>query len=110
VIVKAQRRLLGGFLAVQGQVPGQEGTALRAVRVWRSVLGVAHTVIEKVELEAQGGEEVLIASVHPTRSRQGWCGRCDRRALRYDNGEGPRRGGAWTRARPGCFCRQRRRG
>jgi transposase len=64
---------------------------LRAVRVWRSVLGVQHTVIEKVELEAQGGEEVLVATVRPTRSRQGRCGRCGRRAPRYDNGEGPRR-------------------
>jgi transposase len=55
------------------------------------VLGVAHTVIEKVELETQGGEEVLVATVRPTRWRQGRCGRCDRRAPRYDNGDGPRR-------------------
>jgi transposase len=91
MIVRAQRRLLRGFLAVEGQVPSQERTALRAVRVWRSVLGVAHTVIEKVELESVGGEEVLVATVRPTRSRQGRCGRCDRRAPRYDNGEGPLR-------------------
>lgn len=64
---------------------------MRAVRVWRSVLGVAHTVIEKVELETVGGEEVLVATVRPTRWRQGRCGRCDRRSPRYDNGEGPRR-------------------
>jgi transposase len=64
---------------------------LRAVRVWRSVLGVQHTVIEKVELERQGEEEVLVATVRPTRSRQGRCGRCDRQAPQYDNGEGPRR-------------------
>jgi hypothetical protein len=32
------------------------------------VLGVAHTVIEKVELESGGGEEVLVAMVRPTRS------------------------------------------
>ncbi|MCA1822579.1 MAG: ISL3 family transposase [Pseudonocardia sp.] len=64
---------------------------MRAVRVWRSVLGVQHTVIEKVELESVGGEEVLVATVRPTRSRQGRCGCCDRRAPRYDNGEGPRR-------------------
>ena len=63
---------------------------MRAVRVWRSVLGVQHTVIEKVELETQGGEEVLVATVRPTRSRQDRCGRCGRRAPRYDNGEGPR--------------------
>lgn len=64
---------------------------MRAVRVWRSVLGVQHTVIEKVELEQLGGEEVLVATVRPTRSRQGRCGRCDRQAPRYDNGAGPRR-------------------
>ncbi|MGH3514848.1 MAG: ISL3 family transposase [Pseudonocardiaceae bacterium] len=64
---------------------------MRAVRVWRSVLGVQHTVIEKVELESVGGEEVLVATVRPTRSRQGRCGRCDWRAPRYDNGAGPRR-------------------
>jgi transposase len=64
---------------------------LRAVRVWRSVLGVQHTVIEKVELERQGVEDVLVATVRPTRSRQGRCGRCGMRAPRYDNGEGPRR-------------------
>ena len=44
-----------------------------------------------MELETQGGEEVLVATVRPTRSRQGRCGRCDRRAPRYDNGDGPRR-------------------
>jgi transposase len=64
---------------------------LRAVRVWRSVLGVQHTVIEKVELDTQGGEDVLVATVRPTRSRQGRCGRCGRRSPRYDNGQGPRR-------------------
>ena len=64
---------------------------MRAVRVWRSVLGVAHTVIEKVELETKGDQEVLVASVRPTRGRQSRCGRCDRRSPRYDNGEGPRR-------------------
>ncbi|MGH3848447.1 MAG: ISL3 family transposase [Pseudonocardiaceae bacterium] len=64
---------------------------MRAVRIWRSVLGVRHTVVEKVELETQDGEEVLVATVRPTRSRQGRCGRCDRRAPRYDNGDGPRR-------------------
>jgi hypothetical protein len=48
------------------------------------VLGVQHTVIEKVELETHGGEKVLITMVRPTRARQA---RCDRRAPRYDYGE-----------------------
>jgi hypothetical protein len=37
---------------------------LRAVRLGRSVLGVRHRVIEKAELEQQGGEGMLVA----------WCG------------------------------------
>jgi transposase len=64
---------------------------LRAARVWRVVLGVQHTVIERVELQTAGGQEVLVATVRPTRSRQDRCGRCGRRSPRYDNGAGPRR-------------------
>jgi transposase len=64
---------------------------VRAARVWRSVLGVEHTVIESVELEPEGGAEVLVARVRPTRSRRGRCGRCRRRAPGYDRGEGRRR-------------------
>jgi transposase len=55
------------------------------------VLGVQHTVVERVGLETVGGREVLVATVRPTRSRQHRCGRCGRRSPRYDNGEGPRR-------------------
>jgi transposase len=64
---------------------------VRAARVWRSVLGVENTVIESVELEADGGGEVLVARVRPTRSRRGRCGRCRRRCPGYDRGEGRRR-------------------
>jgi transposase len=64
---------------------------VRAARVWRSVLGVEHTVIESVELEPDGGGEVLVARVRPTRSRRGRCGRCRRRCPGYDRGEGRRR-------------------
>ncbi len=64
---------------------------MRATRVWRSVLGVEHTVIESVELEADGGGEVLVARVRPTRSRRSRCGRCRRPAKGYDRGEGRRR-------------------
>ena len=64
---------------------------MRAARVWRSVLGVEHTVIESVEIEADGGGEVVVARVRPTRSRRGRCGRCARRAAGYDRGEGRRR-------------------
>jgi transposase len=64
---------------------------VRAARVWKAVLGVQHTVIEKVALEQVGTEEVLVARVRPTRSRQGRCGRCERRAPGYDTGGGRRR-------------------
>jgi transposase len=64
---------------------------VRAVRVWRSVLGVEHTVIESVELEPEGDGEVVVVRVRPTHSRRGRCGRCRRRASGYDRGEGRRR-------------------
>jgi transposase len=64
---------------------------VRTSRVWRRLLGVEHTVIETVQLEDGGGEEVLVASVRPTRSRQGRCSRCDKRCRGYDQGDGRRR-------------------
>jgi transposase len=64
---------------------------VRAARVWKAVLGVQHTVIEEVVFERSGTEEVLVARVRPTRSRQGRCGRCQRRAPGYDTGGGRRR-------------------
>jgi transposase len=64
---------------------------VRAARVWRSVLGVEHTVIESVELEPDGGGEMVVARVRPTRSRRSRCGQCRRRAAGYDRGEGRRR-------------------
>ena len=64
---------------------------MRAARVWRSVLGVENTVIESVELEPDGGGEMVVALVRPTRSRRGRCGRCQRRSPGYDQGEGRRR-------------------
>lgn len=68
---------------------------MRAVRVWRSVLGVDNTEIESVELEAEpgGGGEVLVARL-PACSRRDRCGRCGRRRAGYDRGEGLRR---WRR-------------
>jgi transposase len=64
---------------------------LRAARIWRVLLGVRHTVVEGVELEASPRGEVLIARVRPTRSRASRCGRCQRRSPGYDQGEGLRR-------------------
>lgn len=64
---------------------------VRAVRVWRSVLGVENTVVESVGLEPDGDGEVLVARVRPTRSRRGRCRRWRRRCAGYDRGEGRRR-------------------
>jgi transposase len=55
------------------------------------VLGVEHTVIESVEIEADGGDEVVVARVRPISARRDRCGRCARRAPGYDRGEGRRR-------------------
>lgn len=64
---------------------------MRGVRVWQRLLGVEHTVIEGVELVVEGGEEVVVARVRPTRSRCSRCSRCDRRCPGYDAGSGRRR-------------------
>lgn len=64
---------------------------MRSVRVWQRLLGVEHTVIEGVELVEEGGEEVVVARVRPTRSRRSRCSRCERRCRGYDAGSGRRR-------------------
>lgn len=83
------------------------GDGVRAAGVWRAVLGVEHTVIEGVDLEQAGTEEVLVARVRPTRSQQG---RCGRRSPGYDQGEGRRRWRAWMLAPRGCTWKPTRRG
>ena len=74
------------------------------------MLGVQHTVIEKVELERQGEEDVPVARcVRRGRGRVGvvvvGCGHRGMTTVRVLAD-----GAAWTRARPGYICRQRRRG
>ena len=65
---------------------------MRATRVWRRVLGVEHTVIESVELEAgQRSEEVLVARVRVKAGAAGRCSRCHRRCPGYDTSAKPRR-------------------
>ena len=64
---------------------------MRSVRVWKRLLGVEYAVIESVELEGEGGAEVLVARVRPTRSRASRCSHCDRRCRGYDQGAGVRR-------------------
>ena len=60
-------------------------------RVWKRLLGVEHTVIEGIELDGEGEDEVLVVCVRPTRSRCSRCSRCDKRCPGYDQGEGRRR-------------------
>ena len=66
---------------------------MRNVRLWRALLGVdKRTVIEDIEFgEASGDAEVVVVHVRPRRGAVGRCGRCQRKALWYDRGEGRRR-------------------
>jgi hypothetical protein len=74
------------FLACHGQERSCGGRRARCQGM-RAVLGVEHTVIEGVDLERAGTEEVVVARVRPVRSRRN---RCGRRAPGYDQGEGRR--------------------
>lgn len=62
---------------------------MRDVSVWRVLLGVDKTVIERVEFDEDA--EVLVAHVRPTARRRSRCGVCDRRCRGYDAGAGRRR-------------------
>jgi transposase len=65
---------------------------VRTTRVWRRVLGVEHTVIEWVDLEAGGrGGEVLVVQVRPKAGMACRCSRCGRRCPGYDISAKPRR-------------------
>lgn len=51
---------------------------MRDVSLWRSLLGVEKTVIERVEFDED--EEVLVAHVRPIKRQAGRCGICRRRS------------------------------
>ncbi len=57
--------------------------------LWRALLGVEKTIVESIEYDED--EQVLLASVRPTRRASSRCGRCQRRSPSYDRGEGRRR-------------------
>ena len=59
------------------------------VSLWRGLLGVEQTVVERVEFDPDG--EVLVAHVRPSSRQRGRCGRCRRRCPGYDAGPGRRR-------------------
>lgn len=62
---------------------------MRDVSLWRGLLGVEKTVIERVEYDEDA--QVLIAHVRPTSRQQSRCGICRRRSPGYDAGPGRRR-------------------
>ena len=62
---------------------------MRSARVWKRLLGVEHTVIERVLFDEDA--DAVVVLVRPTRSRRGRCGACQRRCPGYDQGEGRRR-------------------
>ena len=62
---------------------------MRDVSVWRCLLGVENTVVERVEFDEDA--EVLVAHVRPVKRQRGRCGVCGRRSPGYDAGPGRRR-------------------
>ena len=62
---------------------------MRDVSLWRCLLGVEKTVVERVEFDEDA--EVLVVHVRPTARRRGRCGVCGRRCPGYDAGPGRRR-------------------
>jgi transposase len=65
---------------------------VRSVRIWRGLVQVPRTVIERVEFEqAEGGDGgVVVVHVRPAHRARGRCGVCRRRRGRYDAGQGRR--------------------
>jgi len=62
---------------------------VRDVSLWRALLGVEKTVIERLEFDEDA--ELLVAHVRPTSRQRGRCGVCRRRCPGYDFGAGRRR-------------------
>lgn len=61
---------------------------MRDVSLWRGVLGVEKTVIERIEFDEDA--ELLVAHVRPTKRQRSRCGVCWRRSPGYDLGAGRR--------------------
>lgn len=57
--------------------------------LWRALLGVENTVVERVAFDED--EQLLVAEVRPHKQTRRCCGRCGRRCPSYDAGEGRRR-------------------
>lgn len=62
---------------------------MRNVSVWQRACGLVRTVVEDVRFDDD--VEAVVVSARPAAKARGRCGRCSRRAPRYDRGEGRRR-------------------
>ncbi|MGZ6840008.1 MAG: ISL3 family transposase [Frankiaceae bacterium] len=64
---------------------------MRNGRLWRALLGVERTVVERVELDEAATEPTAVAHVRPVAAQRSRCGVCRRRCPGYDAGAGRRR-------------------
>ena len=62
---------------------------MRNSSVWQRAFGLARTVVEDVFLDDE--VDAVVITARPTARAGGRCGRCGRKAPRYDRGEGRRR-------------------
>ena len=62
---------------------------MRNASVWQRVLGLTRSVVEGVDFDEDA--DAVVVSVRPRKGARHRCGRCGRRAPRYDRGEGRRR-------------------
>jgi len=62
---------------------------VRDKSVWEHACGLTRTVVENVEFD--DAEQAIVVSARPVARARNRCGRCGRRAPRYDNGRGRRR-------------------
>ena len=64
---------------------------MRKGRLWRALLGVERTVVQRVELDETAAEPTVVAHVRPVAAQRSRCGVCRRRRPGYDPGTGRRR-------------------
>jgi transposase len=64
---------------------------VRNGRLWRPLLGVERTVVERVALDEETAEPTVVAHVRPVAGQRSRCGVCRRRCPGYDAGTGRRR-------------------
>lgn len=64
---------------------------MRGRSVWKRLLGVERTVVDRVGLETADGEEVIVVRVRPQRGSRSTCPHCERRCPGFDAGDGDRR-------------------